>query len=219
MSLDNVFNVRFREALLLAFCGGSMEAYTFVVCNGFFANAQTGNFARFGIFLAQGSINAALCSLIPIITFMFGIIAVSAAKDKLARLENGSFHKCAILMAEAFLLLILGFVPSGKYSLFVSSVISFISAIQIETFLRFEGFAFASTMCTGNLRKGTEWIVEKAFQKKAPVNTGIKYYLIDFSFAAGALVGYIISRELGCYASHFISVCLLIIAASIALQH
>ena len=60
-------------AALLSVTGGFLDAYTFVSRDGVFANAQTGNFARLAIGIANGSWEMAIRYLIPIIFFIFGV--------------------------------------------------------------------------------------------------------------------------------------------------
>ena len=56
-----------------------------------------------------------------------------------------------ILLAEIMLLFLVGFLPqegnTAPYAL-----VSFVCAMQVQTF----GHAYASTMCIGNMRSGTE---------------------------------------------------------------
>ena len=60
-------------AALLSITGGFLDAYTFVSRDGVFANAQTGNFARLAISLAEGSWERALRYVIPILFFVIGV--------------------------------------------------------------------------------------------------------------------------------------------------
>ena len=46
--------------LLLTMVGGFFDAYTFVNCNGIFANAQTGNLIFLGIDLIEGNFREVL---------------------------------------------------------------------------------------------------------------------------------------------------------------
>ncbi|MBQ7519186.1 MAG: DUF1275 domain-containing protein, partial [Clostridia bacterium] len=64
---------RYRVSLALASVGGFLEAYTYVTRDGVFANAQTGNIARMGIYLAQGDILKTLRYFIPVVAFMAGV--------------------------------------------------------------------------------------------------------------------------------------------------
>ena len=63
----------FRVAALLSVTGGFLDAYTYVARDGVFANAQTGNFARLAISLANGDWLLVLRYLIPILSFIAGV--------------------------------------------------------------------------------------------------------------------------------------------------
>ena len=54
--------------------GGFFDAYTFVNCGGIFANAQTGNLIFVGIDLIEGNFGEVLHYLIPIFSFVVGVL-------------------------------------------------------------------------------------------------------------------------------------------------
>ena len=69
-------------------------------------------------------------------------------------------------------------------------IVSFICAMQVESFRKINGIACATTMCTGNLRSGTE-LLFKYIKTKEPdlKEKGINYYGIDLTFILGAGFG------------------------------
>ena len=72
---DNMKNTSesYFVAALLSITGGFLDAYTFVSRDGVFANAQTGNFARLAIYLADGNLELVLRYFIPILFFVIGV--------------------------------------------------------------------------------------------------------------------------------------------------
>ena len=62
-----------RLGIILALSGGAMDAYSYIHRGGVFANAQTGNMIRFGLFLSSGDYETALNYLFPIVAFAAGI--------------------------------------------------------------------------------------------------------------------------------------------------
>ena len=62
-------------------------------------------------------------------------------------------------MAEIIILAVCGFIPSGKGNTFVNVMVSFVCSLQVETFRVINGNTVATTMCTGNLRSGTELLI------------------------------------------------------------
>ena len=78
----------YRVSLLFVSVGGFLESFTYVTRNQFFANSQTGNIARMGIFLAQGDFFRVIRFLIPVLSFVFGAwisIRLKAVLQKTSR--------------------------------------------------------------------------------------------------------------------------------------
>ena len=103
----------------------------------------------------------------------------------LARMESGIRR----YEAEILLLFVVGFLPQ-ELNLLANSIVSFSCAMQVQAFRKVNGYAFASTMCIGNLRSGMDslcaWLVggnAKAFGK------AVHYFAIIFLFALGAGIG------------------------------
>ena len=61
-------------ALLLTLTGGFLDAYTFMLRGGTFANAQTGNIVMTGVNLAKGNAGDAITNVSAIIAFVIGIL-------------------------------------------------------------------------------------------------------------------------------------------------
>ena len=49
----------------------------------------------------------------------------------------------------------MGFLPQ-EANTFANAVVSFVCAMQVQTFRKVRGHAYASTMCIGNMRSGTD---------------------------------------------------------------
>ena len=60
-----------------------------------------------------------------------------------------------ILLMEIIILFAVGFMPA-KLDLLATALVSFACAMQVQTFRKVSGYSYASTMCIGNLRSGTE---------------------------------------------------------------
>ena len=185
---------------LLAMAGGFFDAYTYLSRGGVFANAQTGNIVLFGLKLAEGEWQRALTYLLPILAFAFGVVAAELVKRRGKRekkSDTGLHWRQVIVLAEILLLVIVAFLPQQMNSV-VNIVISFVCAMQVETFRKVRGSAFATTMCTGNLRSGTEQLMiwhhtgEANAARKAP-----HYYSIILFFILGAALGARLTDVLG----------------------
>ena len=189
---------RYGVSLALATVGGFLEAYTYVTRDGVFANAQTGNIARMGLNLAQGNILLTLRYLIPVIAFMAG----GTLSLHLKRLRQ-SWERI-ILLLEIALLFLVGLIPTGSLNMLATVTVSFVCALQVESFRKFGENAFASTMCTGNLRIATEHLNRYfADKSRTELNTALQYYGIDLVFACAVLVGYWVTSAFGVRAVWF----------------
>ena len=189
---------RYGVSLALATVGGFLEAYTYVTRDGVFANAQTGNIARMGLNLAQGNILLTLRYLIPVIAFMAGV----TLSLQLRRLRQD--WERVILLLEIALLFLVGLIPAGSLNMLATVTVSFVCALQVESFRKFGENAFASTMCTGNLRIATEHLNRYfADKSRTELNTALQYYGIDLVFACAVLVGYWVTRAFGVRAVWF----------------
>lgn len=151
-----------------------------------FANAQTGNMVLLGIRLAERNWGGAVRYLIPIIAFAAGVLLAEWIQSTL----KGRRWRQAVLLLEIALLAVIGFVPDGSWNWAVNVAVSFVCALQVEAFRTMHGLSYATTMCTGNLRSGTECIF-LYFQTKNEVllSNGIKYYAIIVVFIVGAMLG------------------------------
>ncbi len=189
---------RYGVSLALATVGGFLEAYTYVTRDGVFANAQTGNIARMGLNLAQGNILLTLRYLIPVIAFMAGV----TLSLQLRRLRQD--WERIILLLEIALLFLVGLIPAGNLNMLATVTVSFVCALQVESFRKFGENAFASTMCTGNLRIATEHLNRYfADKSRTELNTALQYYGIDLVFACAVLVGYWVTSAFGVRAAWF----------------
>ena len=188
----------FRIGVLLAIVGGFLDTYTYLCRGQVFANAQTGNIVLMGIHLFEGDFWKASSYFIPIFAFMLGVLLDEGIKH---HFENKVFHwRQMVLLIE------------------VCALVIFICSLQVQSFRKVHGLPYASTMCTGNLRSGTEHLVhffqkkEKTFFKKS-----MHYYGIIISFICGAGLGVITTKRYGnlslwiCFLLLLVAFCMLFV--------
>ena len=179
----------FSTGALLAIVGGFLDAYTYLSRDGVFANAQTGNMVLLGIRISQGRSLDALHYLIPIFAFAAGVLLAEFIRS--THRSNRAIHwRQLVLAIEIVLLLAIGFVPDGDWNPYVNIAVSFVCALQVESFRTMHSLAYASTMCTGNLRSGTEQFFRylKTREKRLLQNS-LKYFGIIVVFILGAAIG------------------------------
>lgn len=183
--------------ILLAAVGGYLDAYTYLVRGGVFANAQTGNIVLLGINIAQGNYSKTLQYLLPIAAFSAGILIAETVKSKLN--QNRYIHWRQIILAVEFLLLFTAaFIPEGKNNIIVNTVVSLVCALQVESFRVINGSSVATTMCTGNLRSGTQLLfIGISTKNKSALKQCLNYYSIILFFIIGAIAGALLTNYFG----------------------
>ena len=180
----------FITALFLSVSGGLQDVYTYLYRGKVFANAQTGNIVLMAVKLFAGEWGEALHYLMPLCAFALGIFVAEFIRLKLKRMQWLHWRQLVVLF-EILLLFVVGFLPQ-ELNLLANAIVSFSCAMQVQTFRKVNGYAYASTMCIGNMRSGMEalavWIVKhdpKALRK-------VFHYLgIIFLFGVGAGLGWV----------------------------
>ena len=189
----------FRLCAVLSFSGGLQDAYTYNVRDGVFANAQTGEW------------NKGLRYMLPLISFAAGIFLAERIESRF-KIGSKIHWRQIILFIEIAMLLAVGFMPSGL-NMLANSIVSFTCAMQVQTFKKVRGYGYASTMCIGNLRSGTESLSQYFRTKeKESLDKALYFFGIIFIFAIGAGIGGILSVKYG-IKTILISPILLLVAA------
>lgn len=176
-------------AALLAIVGGFLDAYSYLLRGGVFANAQTGNIALLGVYIQKRDLSVVIHYLVPILAFAAGVVLVEIMK-KVFKNQSKIHWRQRIVILEAVLLAAVGLIPLGRMDVIANVLISFVCAVQVQTFRKVHGNAFASTMCTGNLRSGTESMFRYIQTKdRTFFAKGLKYYSVIVFFIVGAVIG------------------------------
>ena len=180
--------------MLLTFAGGFLDAYTYICRGHVFANAQTGNVVLLGINIANGRWSEAAFCLIPIISFIAGILFAEAIKRRFK--HNQAVHWRQIVLAiELVVLIAVGFIPTGEYNASANVAVSFVCSLQVESFRKLKGNPYATTMCTGNLRSATEHLFRHSTEgERKFLTSSLQYYAVTVIFIVGAAVGGVISK-------------------------
>lgn len=186
----------FRLSALLAISGGFQDAYTYNVRDEVFANAQTGNIVLMSQRFMQGEWITGLRYLFPVLAFMLGVLVAEKIGHRYKKAQKIHWRQI-IVMIEIFILILVGFVPA-RYNIIASVLVSFSCAMQVQSFRKVHGYGYASTMCIGNLRSGTESLsVYMRERNREALKKAMHYYGIIFIFALGAGMGGICSLHLG----------------------
>ncbi len=181
---------RLRVAYLLTLVGGYLDAYTYFERGGVFANAQTGNIVKLGIALANGTTESYLFFSLPILSFALGILASLHIEAQLGK-RGSRLVRRSVLAIEMLGLAVVALIPSSELgNMLANCIVSFVAAMQFETFSTFRGEAIATTMSTGNLRKFMDNLYAGATQGDAErMNSAATYATIILTFTLGAFFG------------------------------
>ncbi len=199
----------FRLSALLSFSGGLQDAYTYNVRDGVFANAQTGNVVLMSQNFMQGNWNVGIHYMFPLISFAAGIFLAERIESRFKSSRRIHWRQI-ILLIEVIMLFVVGFLPA-YVSMIANMLVSFSCAMQVQTFRKVHGYGYASTMCIGNLRSGTESLSQYMRTKeRASLNKALHFFGIILIFAIGAGAGGVISMHLG-YETIWISSVILVI--------
>ncbi|MDT5069092.1 MAG: hypothetical protein QOK02_5247 [Mycobacterium sp.] len=187
-------------ALLLTVTNGFMDAHTFFVRGGVFANVQTGNVIFFAIDLSERKLATALAHVWSILAFMVGVGL--AAHIKSGRVERVVSHPLRWTMAVQVVVLAgIGFVPVSVAHSYVTVPIAFLAAVQMGLFRNVGDLAYLPVATTGNLMRfveaGYDGFVDKHTASRRACGV---YGTLILGFTGGALMGAIASRAWGAHA-------------------
>ena len=168
----------------------------YLFCRGkVFANAQTGNIVLFSAYLFDGEWDHCARYLIPVLSFLLGIFAVECIHRHFKYMEKVHWRQL-IILAEIVLLFVVGFLPQRVNTL-ANVLVSFVCAMQVQTFRKVRGHAYASTMCIGNMRSGTEALcVYFHTRDREVLHKALTYFGVIGLFAVGAGLGALLTAWL-----------------------
>ena len=182
----------FLTAVFLSLSGGLQDAYTYLFRGKVFANAQTGNIVLLSANIMDGRWDKVLHYLVPLCAFALGVLVAEK-------------------MREVLLLFAVGFLPQSQ-NLLANAIVSFSCAMQVQAFRKVDGYAFASTMCIGDLRSGVEaFCIWRKTHEPHAKDRMVRYFGIILLFALGAGLGSKSAAQLGGRAI-WISCCFLLVS-------
>ena len=183
----------FLLSAILALSGGFQDAYTYNVRNGVFSNAQTGNVVLMSQHLMEGNWMRALHYLFPVLAFAFGVLVAERIGHTYKNARKIHWRQMVLALEIAFLLIV-GFLPHSLDPL-ANALVSFVCAMQVQTFHKVRGHVYASTMCIGNLRSASEALCEYFHNHdKRTLQSSRTYFGVILVFAAGAGLGSLVTE-------------------------
>ena len=154
----------FLNCSFLALSGGFQDAYTYMVRDQVFSNAQTGNVVLMSHHLFMGEWRQGVQYLFPLMAFAIGVFVAERIQHRFQFAKRLHWRQ-GILLIEMLILIVVGCMPLG-WNLVATSLVSFACAMQVQAFRKVGGYQYASTMCIGNLRSGTAALSEYLRDKR-----------------------------------------------------
>ena len=193
---QNQMSEAFINNAVLALSGGFQDAYTYNTREGVFSNAQTGNVVLMSQSLMSGEWMTMLHYLIPVIAFALGVLVTEQIQHRYKYAKRIHWRQ-TILLIEVLVLFIVGFIPE-EYNIVATVLVSFTCAMQVQGFRKVDGYAYASTMCIGNLRSGVDALSVYIRERKPDqLRKCGHYFAIILMFALGAGIGGVLSVTYG----------------------
>ena len=181
----------FINNAFLALSGGFQDAYTYNTRNEVFSNAQTGNVVLMSQNLMTGNWQKGLRYLVPLLAFAGGVLVAERIAERF-RYAKKLHWRQSILLMEILILLVVGFMPA-EMNMGATALVSFACAMQVEAFRKVDGYAYASTMCIGNIRSGMEALCAyRQSHNRQILYKAFHYFGIIILFAFGAGIGSIL---------------------------
>ena len=178
----------FCTAMFLSVSGGLQDVYTYLYRGKVFANAQTGNIVLCSVKLVEGDWSAVLHYLVPLCFFALGVFTAELLRQKFQQMQRLHWRQLVVL-CEIVMLFVVGFFPQ-EWNLVANALVSFACAMQVQAFRKVNGYAFASTMCIGDLRSGVEALcVWSRTRDPKAKDRMLRYFGIILLFALGSGIG------------------------------
>ncbi len=174
--------------IVLNIVGGILDCHTYLFRHKIFANTQTGNVVFLALAVSNNEHDQTLRCLLSLVSFILGIF-VSEIVKKIYINSNLNFT-IVVLIIEIIFLSFLSLIPKNCLDNLVTSTISFVCAVQTNSFRSLKGSPYASTMCTGNLRSASaNFLNYVIFKNKKSGLVCLQFIIIIFSFFFGIIAG------------------------------
>ena len=166
------------------------------ICSAVFANAQTGNIVLLSSNIMDGQWDRVLHYLVPLCAFALGVLVAEKMRESFRDMQRLHWRQLVVL-GEVLLLFIVGFLPQEQ-NLLANAIVSFSCAMQVQAFRKVNGYAFASTMCIGNMRSGMQYLYTGLHTKdRAVLRRAMQYFAVIALFAVGAAAGSLLTIHFG----------------------
>lgn len=198
IKVEESIKQKYAESLLvgltLAFCGGYIDAYTYVLREHSLVAGQTGNIVFLAVDIVSKGFVLTETRLFTLIFFVLGIFTISFIAEKF----KSPYVKPLSLIPCILACLVIGFLPVSTPDYLVVPPLAFGVGIQTTSFSKIEGIPYNNSFLTGNVKKGmiawNGFFFSHSLDEK---HAALLYFEITFSFALGALVSASLQKVCG----------------------
>ena len=182
-------------AVQLAFIGGYLEAYTWIIHH-VFANAQGANLVFLWVYMTSGQWETATRYVPPLLAFIAGVILACwlrwIAPQRAARTST---------VIEIIFLFIVAIVHNRLPEVAGTLGLSLVAAFQTVSFPRVEGMSYNSVMVTSNFRQAIEGLfaVLAGSSGARPFRRSYVFGALCIAFGAGAAAGAFVTKVTPAY--------------------
>lgn len=178
-------------AFILTFCGGFIDAYTYMLRGHTLSAGQTGNIIFFATSLANGNLTGMINRGLTIIGFILGLILVTLLK----RYAKNAYWRIFEMIPLIVVSIVLGFLPTSIPNYFIVPITAFGMAMQSGAFRKIEGLGYSNVFTSGNLRKTvlswSSFYINGDESEKQPAQN---YTLLVVAFTTGAVISALLQK-------------------------
>lgn len=192
-----------RVALMTTFISGFINAYTYNTQGGLFAGVQTGNVLMMMIRFTEGEYWQSVRYLLPIVVFMLGQIVTYYVRNWCHH-HNLHWHQfgAGLLLLQMLIIALLSPIFPPYFTI---ASLALFASIQLDTFKRVRGVAYANIMMTGNIKNGMQMLVMGVAEKDKSLRIQAYYTLtVLVSFMIGVVCSTLMTMYLVEYALYVV---------------
>ena len=179
---------KYFYSLILIFIVGALDAYCYMLHDGMFASMQTGNMIKVAIKVAHGDFTNIWSYFLTMATFALGITGAYL----ISRKKRGDLISVIVALA-CYLIGVL--IPLGSLNFLANAIMAFGVGAQLQAIREINGFAVATTMCTGNLRSMSVCVGQLIATKEKKYWLGVFIYgTLILTFIVGVFIGALIIK-------------------------
>lgn len=178
-------------ACALTFCGGFIDAYTYIQRGHTLSAGQTGNVIFFSSALADHNIPGMINRASTFIAFSLGLLMVGLFH----KYVKSHYWRVFCLFPILVICAVVGFLPKSVPNFYIVPSIAFGLAIQNASFSKIEGMGYNNAFTTGNLKKSVvAWSAFFFGEDKSKHTAAVNYMLLVISFGLGAIVSALLQK-------------------------